>query len=86
MQNLNRKQVLKNSLIQFLETTKTDENVYSIQTDINKGYWIHKGILFDNNIFNLSSAKKVKANSLDKNTVYYISTINENQIVLFNVK
>jgi hypothetical protein len=85
METLNRKQLLKNGLISFVENTKNDNNVYSAQTDINVGYWIYNGAIFENKVFNLCSAKKVKNNSLDKNTVYYVSTIKESQLQLFNI-
>lgn len=86
MENLTRKQVLKNGLIEFAKNTTQDKNVYSIQTDTHKGYWIYKGVIYDNKIFNLNSAQKIKNTNLDKNTIYYISTITESQIALFNIK
>jgi hypothetical protein len=86
METLQRKQVLKKGLIDFIKQTKNTNNlVFNIQTDINKSYWIHNGFLFDSKIFNLKAATKIKANSICKNTVYYISTIAENQINLFNI-
>ena len=80
-----RKQVLKSSLIDFIKSTTNDTDIYSISTDINKGYWIFKGVIYDNNIFNIKSAKKVKTSQLSKETVYYISTIDEKRKHLFNI-
>ena len=80
-----RKQVLKSSLIDFIKSTTNDTDIYSISTDINKGYWIFKGVIYDNNIFNIKSAKKVKTSQLSKETVYYVSTIDEKRKHLFNI-
>ena len=85
METLHRKQVLKNTLIEFTKTTKNDQNVYSIQTDINRGYWIYKGQILDNKIFNLNAARPVKKSELKKDIVYYITTITDAQIKLFNL-
>ena len=82
---LNRKQVLKNGLLDFTKNTVNDENIYSVSTDINKGYWVYKGIIYDNNIFNIKAAKKIKQTELKKDTVYYITTIDEKRKNLFNV-
>ena len=82
---LNRKQVLKSGLLNFTKNTINDENIYSVSTDINKGYWVYKGIIYDNNIFNIKVAKKIKQTELKKDTVYYISTIDEKRKHLFNV-
>ena len=80
-----RKQVLKSSLIGIIKDTMNDTNIYSVSTDINKGYWIFKGVIYDNNIFNIKSAKKVKTSQLSKETVYYVSTIDEKRKHLFNI-
>lgn len=82
---LNRKQTLKSGLIDFATSTETSENIYSVSTDINKGYWVYKGVIYDNNIFNIKSAKKIKTSQLSKDTVYYISTIDEQRKHLFNL-
>ena len=79
-----RKQVLKSSLIGIIKDTMNDTNIYSVSTDINKGYWIFKGVIYDNNIFNIKAAKKVKTGQLSKETVYYVSTIDEKRKHLFN--
>ena len=80
-----RKQVLKSSLIDFIKDTTNDTNIYSVSTDIDKGYWIFKGVIYDNNIFNIKAAKKVKTSQLSKETVYYVSTIDEKRKHLFNI-
>lgn len=80
-----RKQVLKSSLIDFIKNTTNDTDIYSVSTDINKGYWIFKGVIYDNNIFNIKSAKKVKTSQLSKETVYFVSTIDEKRKHLFNI-
>ena len=80
-----RKQVLKSSLIDFIKDTMNNTDIYSVSTDINKGYWIFKGVIYDNNIFNIKSAKKVKTSQLSKETVYYVSTIDEKRKHLFNI-
>lgn len=85
METLQRKQMLKNNLIEFTKNTNEDINVYSVQTDINKGYWIYKGIIFDNKVFNLHAATKIKPNTLKKDIVYYVSIIQEKQRQLFNI-
>lgn len=82
---LNRKQVLKSGLLDFTKATANDTNIYSVATDINKGYWIYKGVIYDNNIFNIKSTKKIKQTELKKDTVYYISTIDEKRKQLFNI-
>ena len=79
-----RKQVLKSSLIGIIKDTMNDTNIYSVSTDINKGYWIFKGVIYDNNVFNIKAAKKVKTGQLSKETVYYVSTIDEKRKHLFN--
>ena len=85
MELLSRKQTLKNGLITFANDTKSINELFSVQTDINKGYWLYKGVIYDNNIFNIKAAKKVKASQLNKDTVYYISTIDESRKPLFNL-
>lgn len=82
---LNRKQVLKSGLLDFTKATANDTNIYSVSTDINKGYLVYKGVIYDNNIFNIKAAKKVKQTELKKDTVYYISTIDEKRKHLFNI-
>lgn len=83
---LKRKQVLKSSLLNFAKESSTDfKNIYGVQTDINKGYWLYKGVIYDNTIFNIKAAKKVKTSQLNKDTVYYISTISEERKHLFNL-
>lgn len=84
MQTLNRKQVLKNRLIDFVKSTANEVDFFSVSTDINKGYWVYKGIIYHNDCYNIKAAKKAKVSQLDKNTVYYISTIT-NQRYLFNL-
>ena len=83
---LNRKQTLKSGLIDFATSTETSENIYSVSTDINKGYWVYKGVIYDNNIFNIKAAKKVKTSQLNKSTVYYITTIDKSREHLFNLQ
>jgi hypothetical protein len=85
MELLKRKQVLKSSLLNFANDTKNINNIFSVATDINKGYWIYKEVIYDNNIFNIKSAKKVKTSQLNKDTVYYISSIDESRKHLFNL-
>ena len=85
MELLSRKQTLKNGLITFANDTKSINELFSVQTDINKGYWLYKGVIYDNTIFNIKAAKKVKASQLNKDTVYYISTIDESRKPLFNL-
>jgi hypothetical protein len=85
METLNRKQTLKNGLIAFANDTKNINELFSVQTDINKGYWVYKGVIYENIIFNIKAAKKVKASQLNKDTVYYISTIDEKRKQLFNL-
>lgn len=85
MENLSRKQTLKNGLINFINSTINETDIFSVSTDINKGYWVYKGIIYDNNIFNIKAAKKVKISQLNKYTVYYISTIGETMKHLFNL-
>ena len=83
---LKRKQVLKNNLLNFAKESSTDfKNIFSVQTDINKGYWLYKGVIYDNTIFNIKAAKKVKTSQLSKDIVYYISTIDEQRKHLFNL-
>ena len=77
METLNRKQTLKNGLVTFANDTKGINELFSVQTDINKGYWVYRGVIYDNTIFNIKAAKKVKTSQLNKDTVYYISTIDE---------
>ena len=43
---LNRKQTLKSGLIDFATSTETSENIYSVSTDINKGYWVYRGVIY----------------------------------------
>jgi len=83
--NLVRKQVLKSSLIDFIKNTANDTNIYSVSTDINKGYWVYKGVIYENTIFNIKSAKKIKTTQLSKDIVYYLSTIVGKQVELFNL-
>ena len=85
MELLKRKQVLKNGLITFANDTKNVNELFTVSTDINKGYWVYKGFIYDNNIFNIKSAKKIKTSQLSKDTVYYISTIDEQRKHLFNL-
>ena len=85
MELLKRKQVLKNGLITFANDTKNVNELFTVSTDINKGYWVYKGVIYDNNIFNIKSAKKIKTSQLNKDTVYYISTIDEQRKHLFNL-
>jgi len=80
-----RKQVLKNGLLNFVKESENIAELYSISTDINKGYWLYKGVLYDNSVYNIHAAKKVKINQLQKDTVYYITTMNENTKKLCNV-
>ena len=80
-----RKQMLKSSLIDFIKNTANDTNIYSVSTDINKGYWVYNGIIYENTIFNIKAAKKIKTNQLRKDTIYYISTIDEQRKHLFNL-
>lgn len=82
---LQRKQVLKTGLIDFIKETTTDENIYSVQSDYNTSFWIYKGVLYDNKIFNIKAAKSLKTSTLKKNEVYYISTITETRSKLFNL-
>ena len=69
----------------FANNSKELNQLFIIGTDTNKGYWLYKGIIYDNNIFNIKAAKKTKASQLNKDTVYYISTIDENRKQLFNL-
>lgn len=85
MEVLNRKQMLKNNLVTFAKDNENSNDIFSVQTDINKGYWIHKGAIYDNSVFNIKAAKKVKNTQLPKNTVYYVSTISEQRKHLFNI-
>jgi hypothetical protein len=85
MENLSRKQTLKNGLLTFAKENKDINQLFVIGTDINKGYWLYKGVIYDNTIFNIKAAKKLKASQLSKDTVYYISTIDENRKQLFNL-
>jgi hypothetical protein len=85
MELLKRKQVLKNGLLTFTNDTKNINELFTVSTDINKGYWIYKGVIYDDNIFNIKAAKKVKTSQLSKDTVYYISTIDEQRKHLFNL-
>jgi hypothetical protein len=85
METLNRKQTLKNGLLTFGKENKNINQLFVIGTDINKGYWLYKGVIYDNTIFNIKAAKKVKTSQLNKDTVYYISTIDENRKQLFNL-
>ena len=71
-------------ILGIIKDTMNDTNIYSVSTDINKGYWIFKGVIYDNNIFNIKAAKKVKTGQLSKETVYYVSTIDEKRKHLFN--
>lgn len=80
-----RKQVLKNGLLNFVKESENTTELYSIATDINKGYWLYKGVLYDSSVYNIHAAKKVKINQLQKDTVYYITTMNENTKKLCNV-
>lgn len=82
---LNRKQMLLKSFKTFIVGTKQDTNVYSVQTDVSKSYWLHKGIIYNSNIFNLSAAAKIKKTLLPKDTVFYVSTIQEQRKHLFNI-
>jgi len=82
---VSRKQTLKNGLITFALNTACENNIFSVSSDINKGYLIYKGVIYDNDCFNIKAAKKVKTTSLRKDTVYYISTIVGKQIELFNL-
>ena len=82
---LKRKQVLKNGLLTFANDTKNINELFAVSTDINRGYWVYKGVIYDNNIFNIKAAKKVKTSQLNKDTVYYISTIDEQRKSLFNL-
>ena len=81
---LKRKQVLKNTLIDFVKNNTTND-VYQVQTDINKVYFIYKNQILDGNCFNLKASRKIKNTELSKNTVYYITTISEPQRKLFNI-
>ena len=80
-----RKQMLKNGLLNFVKESENTTELYSVSTDINKGYWLYKGVLYDNSVYNIHAAKKVKINQLQKDTVYYITTMNENTKKLCNV-
>ena len=80
-----RKQVLKNGLLNFVKESENTTELYSVSTDINKGYWLYKGVIYDNSVYNIHAAKKVKINQLQKDTVYYITTMNENTKKLCNV-
>jgi|GEM_PF-5167119 len=80
-----RKQMLKNGLLNFVKESENTTELYSVSTDINKGYWLYKGVLYDNSVYNIHAAKKVKINQLQKDTVYYITTMNENTKKLCNI-
>jgi hypothetical protein len=82
---VSRKQTLKNGLITFALNTASENSLFSVSTDINKGYWIYKGVIYDNTIFNIKAAKKVKTTQLSKDTVYYISTADERLRSLCNL-
>lgn len=85
MEILTKKQVLKNRLLEFVKTTLDSPYVFSITTDINRGYWVYKGVIYHNDSYNLKAAKKAKTSQLDKNTVYYITTITDTRLNLFNI-
>lgn len=85
MENLNRKQTLKNGLVAFTLENKHTNQFFSVGTDINKGYWVYKGFIYDNTIFNIKAAKKVKVTQLNKDTVYYITTADERLRSLCNL-
>lgn len=82
---MKRKQFLKNSLVNFIKETKGANDVYQVQTDVNKSYFLHDGNLHDGNVFNLKASAKVKISTLNKNTVYYVTLIEGKQLELFNI-
>jgi hypothetical protein len=82
---MKRKQFLKNSLVNFVKETKGTNEVYQVQTDINKVYFLHNGNLHDGNVFNLKASAKIKTSTLNKDTVYYVTLIEGKQLELFNI-
>jgi len=82
---LKRKQLLKNNLIQFAKINSDSNEVYTVGTDLNKSYFIYKGMILSGDCFNLNAKKIVKANLLSKDTVYYISTIKDSQRSIFGL-
>lgn len=82
---MKRQQFLKNSLLNFAKETKGTSEVYQVQTDINKVYFLHNGNFTDGWMFNLKASAKIKASNLSKDTVYYVTLIEGKQLELFNI-
>lgn len=80
---MHRKQILLKGLKSLIIESKKSDNVYQVQTDINRCYWLHKGVIYNSDIFNLRAATKVKVSTLSKDTVYYITDMLNKD--LFNV-
>ena len=48
------KQLLKNSVKEFIKTTKgNDKELFSLRSDENDYYWIYNGYLLTTSVFNL---------------------------------
>lgn len=82
---MERKQFLKNSLLNLIKETKGTNEVYQVQTDVNKVYFLHNGSLHDGGVFNLKASAKIKTSTLRNNTVYYVTLIEGKQLELFNI-
>lgn len=83
------KQLLKNSIKEFIKTTKgRDKELFSLRSD-NNNYWIYNGYLLTTNVFNLKYAvkhEKVSIATLKKDTVYILSQIDTtNRESIFNI-
>lgn len=83
------KQLLKNSIKEFIKTTKgNDKELFSLRS-YNNHYWIYNGYLLTTNVFNLKYAvihEKVSIATLEKDTVYILSQIDTtNRESFFNI-
>ena len=83
------RQLLKNSVKEFIKTTKcNDKELCALRSD-NNNYWIYNGYLLTTNVFNLKYAvkhEKVSISTLEKDTVYVLSQIDTtNKESFFNI-
>ena len=83
------RQLLKNSVKEFIKTTKGNEKeLFALRSDDNN-YWIYNGYLLTTRVFNLKYAikhEKVSIATLEKDTVYIQSKIDTtNRESFFNI-
>lgn len=84
------KQLLKNSVKEFIKTTKgNDKELFSLRSDENDYYWIYNGYLLTTSVFNLKYAvknEKVSLTKIKKDTVYMLTQIDTtNRENIFNI-